>query len=213
MANVTTTTTAIAELVHQIKELLSAMKAQSGTLVLNKVETGRLLSRLRAKANGNWNRMLQEIGMNDRVARRYMALVKNGWWTTGLKESGLHEILPPDVMKLEWLCRLTREQLEGVKDWPFKHWTREQLIEALKRRFWPGCRLKSQQAENESTDPDIRDETDAELVLSAVNQFFAGPISALTFRLENGNVAVLRKIRGDVGTIRFAQHAAERSVA
>jgi len=124
------------KLVQQIKAIQSEMLKDEGNLVLRHVAIGELLIQLKKTAGSKWPQHLAELGYDTRVARRYMQLAKSWWAGDGLKKSELLPELPADLLKLEWLCRLTEEQLaEGVDNWRCREWSRNQVIDAVKKKL------------------------------------------------------------------------------
>jgi len=128
-----TMSTDINVLVREIEEAQKAMTRDEGNLVLHMIGLGELLLKLRRTAGGNWTVHAKKLGFHPRVANRYMQLARSWWGRNGLSESGLLEKMPPDLMKLEWLCRLDREQLvEAVENYRLREWSRTQVIDAVK---------------------------------------------------------------------------------
>jgi hypothetical protein len=121
-------------IVGKLKAVQKTVQKSTMEIVLAMVLIGELLVQLRRKANGSWTHHLDDLGYNERVARRYMALGRSWWARNGLKDSGLAADLPSDLLKLEWLCRLSKDQLqEGIRNWRCCEWARSVVIDAVKR--------------------------------------------------------------------------------
>jgi len=160
--------TDLSTLVQQIKAVQQAIQGDESNIVLRMVELGELLIRLRRKGGGDWGRHASELGYPPRIATRYMLLGKSWWANNRLRESGLTKELPTDLLKLEWLCRLTHEQLvEGLNNWRCREWSRSQLIDAVKLKLDFKAKVKPVQA---VTIDRIREECDkfVERVLEAI---------------------------------------------
>jgi hypothetical protein len=106
--------TAVRRAVHQIQTELRNLARNEGSAVASHLRIGTALADLRKEAKSGWFKQLKELGINERVARRYIRLGNSWLAVSGLSESALLEQLPPDRMKLEWLCRLTAEQLREL---------------------------------------------------------------------------------------------------
>lgn len=119
-------------LVAKIKETQQAIRGNECQNVLKMVEIGEMLVQLKQMSNGDWLKHIELLTYDKRVAGRLMQLGKSWWSKGGLKESNLLNELPLDLMKLEWLCRLSREQLiEGLRNWKVRKWSRSQVIDAV----------------------------------------------------------------------------------
>jgi len=106
-----------------------------GNVVFHMVGLGKVLQSLRQRAGGRWVSLVKKLGYHDRIASRYIKLAKSWWGGTGLIESGLLTKLPPDLMKLEWLCRLSRAQLAVFASMRLKEWSRSQVIAEVKAQL------------------------------------------------------------------------------
>jgi len=123
----------VSALVKKIKEVQFGIVQDESHIVLKYVEIGQLLLQLKRVAKSDWENEVQKLGYPPRVARRYMAIGRTWWAGSGLQESGVINQLPPDLMKLEWLCRLDKDQLLGaIHHWPCRKWSRTLVIDAVK---------------------------------------------------------------------------------
>jgi len=123
-------------LVRAVDETLKAMNNDEANLVEHMVELGERLLALRRGAGVSWTVHANKLGIHQRVANRHMLLAKSWWARKGLRESGLLEKMPPDLMKLEWLCRLDRQQLaDAVANYRLREWNRTQVIDAVKYKL------------------------------------------------------------------------------
>jgi hypothetical protein len=87
-----------------------------GDVVASMIRIGRHLGELRKLARRDWGKRLKEVQINPRVASRYTNIAKSCLGEIGLNESDSLPRLPPDLLKLEWLCKLDREHLESLLD-------------------------------------------------------------------------------------------------
>jgi hypothetical protein len=80
------------------------------------VVTGQILIALTACAERDWPRRLKRLGLHPRVATRLMTI---GRWgrEIGLNESDRIPGLPQDPHKLEWLAKLSREQMQALVEY------------------------------------------------------------------------------------------------
>jgi len=126
----------IASLVGEIKALQAGIEVDETNVVLKYVKIGERLIKLKRKARGTWTRCCHDLGYEPRVAARLMTLANSWWAEGGLEQSGLVSKLPPDVLKLEWMSKLSRVQLqEGLNNWPCRAWSRSNVIEAVKHKL------------------------------------------------------------------------------
>jgi hypothetical protein len=89
------------------------MARNEGAAVLHLTQIGELLVELRQCITRGWDRHVTEIGFAPKVARRLQRLGSSWWARSGLDESTLSQ-LPADLMKLEWLCRLSPQKLRDL---------------------------------------------------------------------------------------------------
>lgn len=97
------------------------------------IRLGHHLAALRPLAKNDWGTRLKAAGISPRVASRYLKIAS--YWPNeiGLRESDLLSRLPPDLLKLEWLCRVPQAQLGGLLDeLDCKTATRPQVIAAVR---------------------------------------------------------------------------------
>ena len=123
----------INKLVNVIKMEQQRIDRHEGNVVACQIRVGRQLAELRSLAKRTWVKQLGVVGMSPRVASRYMKIA--GHWPDeiGLNESDLLPRLPPDLLKLEWLCRVPLEQLGNLlAKLDCKKATRAQVIAAVR---------------------------------------------------------------------------------
>jgi hypothetical protein len=102
-------------------------------VVASHVSIGRALAELRKLAKKDWAVRLKRLDISPRVASRYIKLGESELARIGLLESDLPGKLPPDLMKLEWLCKLTADQLRDLQGrLDLKKANRHKVIEAVK---------------------------------------------------------------------------------
>jgi hypothetical protein len=113
-------------------EELSKSK-RDGKIVLSLVEIGRLLVELQQHVKKTWSKDVKALGYSPRAASRLQQLGASWWAGNGLLEAVSLDQLPTDVHKLEWLCRLGKEQLaEFLGRTDCKALSRTKAIEAVK---------------------------------------------------------------------------------
>ena len=101
----------IKKLVNEIVKERQKIDRCEGDVVAAYVRIARHLAELRQLANKDWGKQLKAIGMHPRVAGRYLKISQHWHDEIGLRESDLLARLPPDLLKLEWLCRVPQVQL------------------------------------------------------------------------------------------------------
>jgi hypothetical protein len=93
----------------------------------------RILVELKNQAPRTWLKRVEQIGLNQRVARRYLTIGEN-WSIDRTPESDLLKSMPYDLLKLEWLCRLPMDDLKQLaRTMDFRVESRGRVIEAVKR--------------------------------------------------------------------------------
>jgi len=105
----------VPDLRKQIAEEMEQLHHGEGCLVLKAINLGRLFVALRSSVRRNcWLKELKKLNYEERIVRRYLA-IGDSWWIAP-QPSGLELLtrLPYDLHKLEWLCRLSQEQLEKL---------------------------------------------------------------------------------------------------
>jgi hypothetical protein len=134
-------TTAIEARQQTILAEEKAMTRNEGCIVKAKIAIGSELEALKEatkREKKSWISEAKLIGLNERVARRLMALARSEWADIGPNGSDLLERLPVDDHKLAKLAELNREQLEKViKDHDLKHLDRKEVA-ALVRDLCDG---------------------------------------------------------------------------
>jgi len=104
------------DLLARIKVFQASLAKSKAETVLNHVRIGKALFELKkaTKTSTRWRSHLAELGFPRRIGDRYLQLGES-WWTEELLEAEfLHHQLPADLEKLEWLCRLPRENLKDL---------------------------------------------------------------------------------------------------
>ena len=74
---------------------------REGDIVTSLIRIGHHLAELRAVAKRTWAERLKALGINPRVASRYLKLAEHWPAEIGLNESDLLPRLPVDLLKLE----------------------------------------------------------------------------------------------------------------
>jgi molecular chaperone GrpE (heat shock protein) len=136
----------IKKLVNEIRKEQQKIDRYEGDVVASHIRLGNHLADLRALAKKTWAKQLKAIGMNPRVASRYLKIAQ-GWPTEiGLIESDLLPRLPPDLLKLEWLCRVPQAELGNLLDaTDCKKATRSQVIAAVREALGEDPPVKKEQ--------------------------------------------------------------------
>jgi hypothetical protein len=131
--NVVADTGGLPGVLAQIAAEWEELDRQEGDVVGACFRLGRLLAELRRLARRDWSKRSKALGIHPRVARRYVRLGESELARSGLPESDLLCRLPADLMKLEWLCRLTAEQLrELLGRLDARGASREKVVAAVK---------------------------------------------------------------------------------
>jgi hypothetical protein len=104
----------IAAVVQKIKAELDTLNKSDAPAVGSHLALGQLLAELRGLATRTWIKQVKALGYDRRVASRYVSIGTYPLTEMGLRESHLRAMLPPDVMKLEWIVRLSAEQLKKL---------------------------------------------------------------------------------------------------
>jgi hypothetical protein len=128
-------TPGLAALLGQIQKAKQMSDRHEGGSVVLQVKEGILLAKLKAMVRRKWTEHVSEIGYHSRAASRLLKLAAT-WWRTeiGTKGSDLLQRLPADPQKLEWLCRLTREELQDlVAKTDCRKATRKEVIDLVKK--------------------------------------------------------------------------------
>lgn len=123
-----------------VNQLLDAIRTEQrsidlheGDVVVCHIRLAVRLAELRQLAKRTWGKQLKTLGMNPRVGRRYLKIAQNWPNEIGLKESALLPRLPTDLLKLEWLCRVSTPQLrELLNNLDCKKTSRGQVIAAVR---------------------------------------------------------------------------------
>jgi len=102
-------------LIAEIKARISLTAEQEGHAILSVIELARLYVRLKNSVRKHqWEKTLGELGVNPRVASRYL-LIGERWSTPeNTPCSAILSQLPCDVHKLEWLARVNPEELSSI---------------------------------------------------------------------------------------------------
>ena len=101
----------LTEVIEQIMAEKRRIAEAEGNLIANAIRLGKLFAELRAVAKRRWQRELEDLGFSPRVVSRYLKLGTSWWAENATQGSDFLAQLPNDLHKLEYLCRLTREQL------------------------------------------------------------------------------------------------------
>jgi hypothetical protein len=123
----------VTKLLNEIQKEQDKIARCEGDIVAAHVRLARRLHELRQLANGDWGKQLKKINMNPRVASRYLKIGKHWQDEISLKESDLLQCLPTDLLKLEWLCRPSIDQLSNLlNELDCKKATRSKVISAVR---------------------------------------------------------------------------------
>jgi len=105
----------IPDLRKQIVQEMEQLHQGEGCLVLKAIRLAQLFVSLRCTVRRNhWLRELKKLNYEERIVRRYLTIGDSWWITAQAQGSVLITSLPFDLHKLEWLCRLSQEQLEKL---------------------------------------------------------------------------------------------------
>jgi hypothetical protein len=141
--------TSITKLHEKIRMEQCKIDHSEGGIVASHIRLGHHLAALRTLAKKTWGSQLKAIGINPRVASRYLKIAQHWPNEIGLKESDCLTRLPVDLMKLEWLCRVPLDGLANLLGkLDCKKATRPQVIAAVREAL--------------GEDPPSKDESDVE---------------------------------------------------
>lgn len=122
-------------IVNSIKSALAEIDQAEGPVILKKIEVGKLLNELRKKAGTGWIVAAKLADLDHRTALRYRAIARSWWGESGL-DAELATKLPSDLQKLEYLCRLSPQQLESwVRFGRAKEMSRARLIMEVQKEL------------------------------------------------------------------------------
>ena len=123
----------IKKLVNEILKEQQKIDRYEGDVVASHIRIGSHLTQLRLLAKNNWAKQLKTIGISPRVASRYLKIAQHWPSEIGLSESDLLPRLPPDLLKIEWLCRVPQAQIGDLLDkLDCKKANRPQVIAAVR---------------------------------------------------------------------------------
>jgi len=101
-------------LINQIKGLSQMIDRKEGGLVIDLIKLARLYAELKQVTKKHrWQKVLKDLGQSPRVVGRYIT-IGTSWWADAPHDSAVWAKLPYDLLKLEWLCRLSEDQLTNL---------------------------------------------------------------------------------------------------
>jgi hypothetical protein len=105
----------VADLVAQIEAAQAKIRDDEADAAREHVRIGAMLVELQERVGRTWMQTVKQVGYHQRVACRLQKL-GSSWWRDEIGPTGSNFFtqLSPDLHKLEWLCRLSREQLTEV---------------------------------------------------------------------------------------------------
>jgi len=107
---------AIKKLVTEIAKEQQKLDRYEGDAIACQIRIAARLAKLREQAKRTWGKQLNDLGISPRVASRYLKIAQHWPDEIGLSESDLLRRLPPDLLKLEWLCRVPLAGLPTLLD-------------------------------------------------------------------------------------------------
>jgi len=118
-----------------IKTLQKKMANAEAKGLLGHLRIGEMLVVLKDEAptKSKWAEYRNEVGYDQRTADRYLQLGRSWWINGGLEAAGFLHRVPRDLLILELLCQLSRDQLGTFLDGYGLEGGRSQVIERLKR--------------------------------------------------------------------------------
>jgi hypothetical protein len=125
------------DMIIDIQTCIDEYVGIEGDCVLVVFELGEMLAQLKAcvKRDGLWAESAALLGYSVRYADRLVAIGESGWATQTPADEVLAQLLS-DVEKLEWLSKLTPEQLSIVlKGCNVKEATRGKVIAEVKKQI------------------------------------------------------------------------------
>jgi hypothetical protein len=123
----------LAELIEQVRSEQSKIGQDEGRTVSCLARIGALLNEIQIVAGRTWTKLVAELGYHPRAATRYQRLGASWIARIGTTGSEFLNHLPSDIQKLDWLCRLTPEQLRVLlQNVDLKNSTRNAVKGAVK---------------------------------------------------------------------------------
>jgi hypothetical protein len=104
------------QLIRDIEAEQSKVARKEGEIVSNLVRIGALLVDLQTAAGRTWTERVRSLGYHPRAASRLQKIAFRWRDEIGTLGSDFLTRLPGDPQKLEWMCRLSREQLAALLD-------------------------------------------------------------------------------------------------
>jgi len=122
---------------EQIKSKSQAIALGEGSLVEKVIALAHDFNELYLVCKRKWLKELKKLGYHPRMAFRLRQIGESCWTDpNGPIGSTLIQQLPYDLHKLEWLCRLSKEDLEELlKDLDPQKESRSRVIHAVQRRL------------------------------------------------------------------------------
>jgi hypothetical protein len=165
--------TGIKKLVNEIVKERQKIDRCEGDVVAAYIRIARHLADMRQLAKKGWAKQIKAIGMHPRVADRYLKISQHWHDEIGLSESDLLPRLPPDLLKLEWLCRVPLDRLrEMMKAFDCKKATRPQVIAAVREVLGEGPAAKAEPDVNKFVERSLNRLTK---MIDRLNETFSKP--------------------------------------
>jgi len=122
-------------LISKIRGQLSRVAENEGAAIVSVIELALLYVELREKVRKRqWEKTVTDLGVCPRFAGRYLHIGASWWTQAQALSSDLLAQLPCDVHKLEWLSKLSREDLLAcLKLVDCKTCSRGAVIKAVQR--------------------------------------------------------------------------------
>jgi len=124
------------QVVERIKEKSQAIAKTEQQFVLDVIDLGRLFVTLKENVKRfRWLKELKDLKCHPRVVSRYL-IIGYSWWGNQTPGSNILAKLPSDLHKLEWLCRVTPDQLKHLLvNLDCRELSRDEVIEAVQRNL------------------------------------------------------------------------------
>src|SRR5262245_40165388 len=103
----------VGKILTGIQKVMGKAARNEAEAVVLALELGRRFKELKEAVPRRGLEELNKLGFNERVARRYLKLAEE-WTPDRTPGSDLLARLPHDLQKLEWLCRLSLQQLGAI---------------------------------------------------------------------------------------------------
>jgi hypothetical protein len=131
-ANQRASSSAVDTLKENIRVAQKRIGQHKEGIVVGLIVIGQNLMSIRKEEPDRWLEHLKDLGIKDRMARRYMQIASIWDGRIGINDTGVLEHLPADVLKLVSLSRLSADEFGGlIKTVNLRKTKREDVVAAV----------------------------------------------------------------------------------